>query len=309
MIKLNTVLVVVDPTVERDFVIERAISIAKTTNAQITLFINQALLIAPQSYAYEGIDGKFFEAQQKLLEQHYHETLRTVQQEMASAGILSSIEFGNKHNLADAISDKAKSADYDLVIKSTHHYGIIDRYLLTNTDWRLIRTCPIPLLLVKPYPWKPNGSIVVAVDPMHPKAEQSALDQRLLETAEALALQFKQTPHVFHSYFPFDRAYFPLSGRSAETIASLKRQHSEQLTKLLSGYKIQEENIHLSSGELVPALLQTIKLADANLLIIGALSRTILERALIGSTAEKILEQCPCDVLIEKPINQKLGEE
>ncbi len=305
---LNSILVIVDPTIEEDFVIERAIAIAKISNARITLFINQAITTTMHSYAYEGLDGRFFEAQQKLFEQHYHKTLQTVQTEVTNAGIQSSTVFRNKRDLAEAIIEQAKSADYDLVIKSTHHHGFIDRYLLTNTDWSIIRTCPAPLLLVKPYHWRNNGSIVTAVDPMHPKADQTDLNQRLLSTAEAFSLQFHQALHVFHSYFPFTKSFFPLSGQSAEVIATIKDKHSEQLTKLLSGFKIKKENVHLRSGELVPAVIDTLKQTNANLLIIGALSRTILELAIIGSTAEKILEHCPCDILIEKPINQKLGE-
>lgn len=300
MTKLASILVVVDPTVERDYVIERALAIAKLTNVRVTLFINHANSLTDHSYAYEGIDGKFFETQQKLFEQHYHDSLRSISAEMTDAGIETTTEFSGSHNLAEAIINKVKSSDYDLVIKSTHHHGIIGRILVTNTDWRLIRKCPAPLLLVKPYSWKKNGAIVTAVDPMHVKAEQSALDKRLLATTEALAHQLQQTAHVFHSYFPFESALFPLSGESAEHIARIKKQHWEKLNELLSGYGINKENVHMSKGELVPALIQMLKQTEANLLVIGALSRNAIERAIVGNTAEKILENCPCDVLVTK---------
>lgn len=300
MIKLQSILVVVDPTAERDFVIERAKSIAKQTNARVTLFINQVNSFAEYAYAYEGIDGQFFAAQQQLLEDHYNETLHRVSAELTDAGIETSTEFNIAPNLAEAIVSKAKSADYDLVIKSTHHHGVIDRFIVTNTDWRVIRKCPVPLLLVKPYPWRANGAIVTAVDPMHVKAEQSNLDKRLLEATVALAHQFQQTPHVFHSYFPFDSALFPLSGNSAERIARIRTHHSEKLNELLSAYPFAQENVHLSKGELIPALTAVLKQIEANLLVIGALSRNAIERAIVGNTAEKILENSPCDVLVIK---------
>ena len=69
----------------------------------------------------------------------------------------------------------------------------------------------------------------------------------------------------------------------------------------LSGYDIAEDNVELSEGELVPELIKYLKLVDANALVIGALSRNVLERAIVGNTAEKILEDCPCDVLVLKP--------
>ncbi len=300
MINLNSILVVVDPTVERDFVIERAISLAKLTNAKVTLFINHANSLIEKSYVYEGIDKKFFETQQRLFQEHNQETLNSISSQMSDTGIDTTTEFTSGHNLAEAIIKKADCGKFDLVMKSTHHHGVIDRVFVTNTDWRLIRKCPAPLLLVKPLKWKDHGAIVTAVDPMHVKAEQTQLDQQLLSTTQALAEKWQQTAHVFHSYFPFESALFPLSGESAEHIARIKQQHAERLNTLLTDFNFDQENIHLSRGELIPALTQYLKQSEANLLVIGALSRNALERAIVGNTAEKILESCPCDILVTK---------
>lgn len=40
---------------------------------------------------------------------------------------------------------------------------------------------------------------------------------------------------------------------------------------------------------------------NINLLVMGAISRSRLDRALIGHTAERLLDECPCDILVIKP--------
>ena len=37
------------------------------------------------------------------------------------------------------------------------------------------------------------------------------------------------------------------------------------------------------------------------MVVIGAISRTALDRLLLGSTAEQVLDALPCDVLLVKP--------
>ena len=38
----------------------------------------------------------------------------------------------------------------------------------------------------------------------------------------------------------------------------------------------------------------------ADILVMGSIARSSLKRALIGSTAERVLETLPCDVLVVK---------
>jgi universal stress protein E len=296
---IKSLLVVIDPTVERDFVVDRARLIAKATNARVRIFINNSNSLSQHSYIYEGIDGAFFETQSKLFEDHYQHMLADLADEFRADKIEISTAFTEEHHLA-AIIKQTNEFNPDLVLKSTHHHSAIERSLITNTDWRLIRKCPTPLLLVKPGSWSEAGSVVTAVDPLHAKAAQSKLDKVLLSTTELLAGKLKQTPCVFHSYYPFVSTIFPMGGETKEHLDRIRNQHSDKLTELLTGYDIAEENIKLSEGEIMPMLVKYLDSVNANVLVIGALSRNVLERAIVGNTAEKILEDCPCDVLVIK---------
>jgi universal stress protein E len=94
---------------------------------------------------------------------------------------------------------------------------------------------------------------------------------------------------------------FPLGSESAEHLITVRDKHQIKLNELLANYNIDQDNIHLTHGELISTLITYLKSTKANILVIGALSRNFLERAIVGNTAEKILDDCPCDVLVVKP--------
>lgn len=300
MQSIRKLLVVVDPTVERDFVVQRAMMLAKTTNAKVNFFINNNNTLSQHNFNYEGISAEFFEIQGKLFEEQYEKLLTELVAQFTDAGIEASADMASGHNLAEAVIKRVNESKPDLVLKSTHHHGLIERSLITNTDWRLIRKCPVPLMLVKPNQWTEFGGVVTAVDPMHAKSEQSKLDELLLSLTEQVGHMLNLKAHVFHSYFPFVSSLFPMGGESEEYISRIRSLHAEKLKQVTSKHAFEEESIHLSQGELVPALIEYLDESQANLLVIGSLSRNAIERAIIGNTAEKILESCPCDILVVK---------
>lgn len=300
MLPIKSILLVIDPTVDYDPACDRALFIAQTTGASVRLFINNENTLTSHSYVYEGVDGAFFENQRRFFEEHYRKILTENEQRFSSKGVEVSCHFAEQHHLAEAIIAETEKCQPDVVIKSTHHHKAIERSLITNTDWRLIRKCPAPLLLVKPGDWQTAGVAVTAVDPLHSKAEQAKLDRVLLDATSQIASQLKLKPCVFHSYFPFVSSLFPLESENSEHLERIKQHHKEALDELLTGYEVDEANIELSAGDLAPSLVQFLEDRNANLLIIGALSRNVIERAIVGNTAERILEGSPCDVLILK---------
>lgn len=297
---LKNLFVIVDPTVERDFVVERAKHVARLSNAAVKFYVNNSNSLTDRSYTYEGIGKEFFATQKKLFQEHFQRLLNDLVAEFMDEGIEASANFGESHNLAESIIARVQAEKPDLVLKSTHHHGALERALVTNTDWRLIRKCPAPLLLAKPDQWSSEGCIVTAVDPLHVKAEQARLDALLLRVSHELAHELDSPLRVFHSYFPFSSSLFPLGGESAEHLSRIRHQHEEKVFELVKKFGISTDSVHLSQGELAPALTGYLEESNANMLVIGALSRNAVERAIVGNTAEKILENCPCDVLVLK---------
>ena len=55
-------------------------------------------------------------------------------------------EVGRVDPLHEALVDRVKRTSAELVINDTHRHTLAQRTLLTNTDWEVIRGCPVPLL-------------------------------------------------------------------------------------------------------------------------------------------------------------------
>jgi universal stress protein E len=298
---IKSLFLVIDPTVENDPAVDRALDIAEATKASVLLFVNNENTLTEGSYVYEGVDGDFFENQRRLFKEHYTKILTRAEDKFRDKGIDVSSRFKEQHHLAEAIIAEVATLKPDLVIKSTHHHNVLERSLISNTDWRLIRKCPAPLMLIKPRVWTDDGVVVTAVDPLHSKAAQSQLDHVLLAATMQMSKTMGMKPCVFHSYYPFVSTLFPMGGSSREHLDRIREHHESKLMELLKDYNVDPGNIKLSEGDLAPSLINHLKKVNANLLVIGALSRNVLERAIVGNTAERILEDSPCDVLVLKP--------
>ena len=59
--------------------------------------------------------------------------------------------------------------------------------------------------------------------------------------------------------------------------------------------------VHVVEGETREVLVSFVEEAELDLVVIGAVSRGALQRLALGSTAERVLDRLPCDLLIIKP--------
>ena len=300
MITIESITVVLDPTVLRDPVLDRAKTLARSTGAKIQFLINCHSILDEKSYF--SIDHA---ASGKNANSVFQDViLQSLKNEFLLLDVPITIELFDSADVVAEIVERAGLTGADLVLKSTHHHSNLRKGILTNTDWKLIRQCPIPIWFSKPGAWPARGDIVAAVDPLHNLAEQTRLDSLLIDYAEYYARKSQQTACVYHAFFGSSE---PSSAALASNTASveLKRQHNQAVYRLLAYHNIDPANVRIDIGDLGDKLLNYLGNVRSNLLVIGALSRNKLERAIVGSTAEKILDECPCDVLVVKPESGK----
>ena len=94
----------------------------------------------------------------------------------------------------------------------------------------------------------------------------------------------------------------PYFSADADAIPKLVKQaHEEKLATLLADYDVTPEQVYLQAGENDKVLTELVSTVHASMVIMGALSHDFLERVIIGSTAERILDRLPCDILVIKP--------
>lgn len=302
---ISVILCVIDPTSRSQPALQRATWLALRTGATLELAI---------CYYNEYLSGdRFFDsrslqqARQQVLD-GYRERLETMAQPLQADGLQVRTSAVWDHPLYEAIVRHAMSVDADIVFKDTHHHSAPSRTFFTHTDWSLIRSCPMPLWLVKPMEIADKPILIAAIDPLHQHDKPAALDDAILTISRAVAESTGAEIHAFHSYDPrvalataSSNAYIPVSLPFDQIEKEMRERHEERFIEVTQFHEVDADKSHLISGrahEELPALAREL---DAAVVVMGAVARSRFRRLFIGSTAERTLEELPCDLLIIKP--------
>ncbi len=299
---VGNILVIVDPTAKKHPAVTKGAVLAEKFAARLELFIcdTKASRNAREAqHARTEGDRPFVS--------HLKPMLESLAKPLRQRGLDVTTEVVRADPLHEALVDRVKRTSAELVIKDTHHHTFAQRTFLTNTDWELLRGCPVPLLLTKPKPWGAAAKICAAVDPGHKDDRPLLLDHSVLDNASAFAQRLQGELHVLHAYLPLS-VVAAVTARpapiavdlSAETLASERQIASKQLQPLLSGYEVPAENVHLELGGSADVICRLADQLGADIVVMGAVSRSGVKRVFIGSTAEDVLERLPCDALICK---------
>lgn len=305
MNRIQHILVILDPTAESHSSLEKAQRLAARFGARVELYIcdtkaaRETRLLAQRASDPSQLMGVDLKSMLEALAQPMREK---------GIDVCTDVEYADR--LADGLLDRATRTCADLMIKDTHHHSLLKRTLLTNTDWQLIRGCPIPLLLTKATPWGEAPNIVAAVDPGHLNDKPADLDHQILQYAKGFAERMEGTLHAVHAYIPLSIAATAanVAGQMASTLSPEviqyeDREKRKELRALTDQYDIPESHLHLELGVATDVLAEQAEALNASLVVMGAIARSGLQRIFIGSTAERVLEKLPCDVLVLKPVD------
>ncbi len=305
MQSISRVLAVIDPTVAEQPALARAGWLAKHAGAELELLVcyyneylsGDRLFDSP---SLEKARAELMDGQSKYLEE-LAEPYREDDVVVRTSAIWD-------HPLHEGIVRHAVAVDADIVFKDTHHHSSVSRALLTNTDWNLIRTCPMALWLVKPREVKAQPTFVAAIDPMNEHDKPAALDDEILQLSKALADCVDGTVHAFHSYDPriavataTANAYIPVSLPFDEIEQQMHEEHEKRFKEIVSFHGIADGCAHLVAGLAHEELPEVAGQLGADVVTMGAVARNRWKRLFIGATAERTLEHLPCDLLIVKP--------
>jgi len=185
-----------------------------------------------------------------------------------------------------------------LVIKQHVPDNPLKKAILTPDDWKLLRYCPAPVLMVKTEsPWT-GGNILAAVDVGNADGEHRTLHAGIVSNGYDIAGLAKGTLHVVTAHpTPMLSAADP-TFQLKETIEA---RYREQCRSFQAEYDISDERLHVVEGPadvMIPHIAQQL---NAAVTVIGTVARTGISGALIGNTAEVVLDSLESDVLVLKP--------
>lgn len=300
---IRNILAIVDPTAQQQPAVEKAALLAQKLDARLELYVCDTKASREVRIAAHARS----QAQEPLVID-----LKSMLEELAIPLRKQGLDVTTEVDCADplhvALIDRARRTTADLIVKDTHHHSLAKRTFITNTDWQLIRACPVSLLLTKPNRWASVPRIFAAVDPGHVNDKPAVLDDRIMDCAALLAKRLGGELHLLHVYLPASIVAAAASGGpptpipvSVRELAREEEQQRELLRAVVAEYRIADENVHLKVGGPAQVLPHMAGALRADIMAMGAISRSGLQRVFIGSTAEDVLEHLPCDALIVKP--------
>jgi universal stress protein E len=309
MKEIKRILVAADPTkgsdVHSQHALLRGIALARQTNAELRVVVvcdyNEYL------QASRSLDVGALESAWRDHSACKRAWLEGIVKSAGASPLSVSVDVAWDRPLHEGITRQVLRYEPDLVLKDTHHHPAIARALFTNTDWHLIRECPAPLMLVRTDAWAGASKILAAVDPVHEKDKPAALDRKILDTASFMAQALGRELHVIHVVEPIEalvsleEGYVPIALPVEEINRKLRLQHEQALHSVLAERHLPAGRMHLRRGSVRGELIATAHELPAALVVMGAIARTGLKRVFLGSSAERVLESIPCDVLIVKP--------
>ena len=317
MKRFNNILCIVDPDQNSDTAIVKAINIADSQQADLTVL---SVLDIPRFWMGVIQDE---EDSQRVIREAIEDQRKKIKEKLTNQNceidvkidVLVGIKF-------ITIIQSVIKNNYDLLIKCCDSADWINR-LFGSDDVHLLRKCPCPVLMMKPDSDISFQNILATVDvnddfPLHDEdREQSELNKKVLDYTVTFALSDLAEMHigsVWEAYAEDFLRHSAFSNMPDEDINHYSRQARQAcVAKLDSLVREMNKNIaqgmveflgpkvHLVKG--IPSKEIPVLAAKQNidLIVMGTVARTGIPGFIIGNTAESILEQVQCSVLAIKP--------
>ncbi len=293
----NAIVVAVrDPGARKQTAIRKAARIAAQTGARLTLLhAFSAPFPLPQPMPSDPT------AILRMVAKSRRQQLLKLARPLRARGLQVQCEVVWDFPPAHAVVRHVLTSKPDLVVAESHRHTRLARWFLANSDWELIRECPCPVWFVKHDRLAKKSLVLTAIDPTHARAKPSGLDDRLLQAAASVTRQLGGRIALIHvedqsQLLPRRRFTRPAGelgppgAVTVETMGRLARRNGVGTAKCV-----------LKIGMPAYALVESAAEMKADLLVMGAVSRSGLGHSHIGNTAEAVIDGVTCDVLVVKP--------
>jgi universal stress protein E len=235
----------------------------------------------------------------------YRRKLESLAARDASLQVPTTVSVDWDYPTHEAIVRRAHLIRADLIVAECHRGRRMLPWLIHVTDSELLRTSPVPVLLVRtPQPYD-HPLVLAAIDPTHAHGKPEKLDREILSAAGRIARALSGSVHAMHACLPVPLDVPSSAIRTDASAAQLYRAVRARARTLFERVarhaRIPRARRHLIDTNSVLAIPETAHNLGADLVVMGAVARSGLKRVFIGNTAERALGALHCDVLVVKP--------
>ena len=295
---IKRIIAVIDPTKDDQNALARSIDLAKKSGASITAFMTV------YDFSYEMttmLSGDEREAMRQAVLKDRELWLKDLVSPYQNINIDTQVIWHNRPY--GAIINTVINDKYDLVIKGTHQHGALKAVIFTPTDWHLVRKCPTPVLFVKDMQWPAQGNILAAVNAVSENEQHLSLNKRIIKDAQFLCELANAKLNLVNAFpaTPVNIAIEIPEFNPGLYNESVKKHHIESTNELANEFNLTSEQCFIEEGLPEDVIPDVAKRLNSELVVIGTVGRTGLSAALVGNTAEHVIDSLDCDVLALKP--------
>ena len=216
-------------------------------------------------------------------------------------------------DVAEMVVQRVYRDGHDLLIKSAEQPRTLAQKVFGTVGMRLMRKCPCPVWIIKTAGHHGSSRMLVAVDPMPVGEDRSPLNIKIMEISTSLARLRQCELHVAYVWPRWTmmpnapKANDASDNQTSTELEIVNREmlsvQSRMLELLVGRFRDEGNSIttHFPKGDPASEVIRLASELDAELLVLGTVSRKKLSFFQMGGTAEKIIDGANSSVLAVKP--------
>lgn len=293
---LKTILAALDLAEESDAVLAKAAQLAGEHGAWLVLLHVMEKEALSHAAAASG------QSESDLRDQLGRQAAGRIDKSVAQLGRTRRtdvrVEVGSPHEVISRVADE-RSADLVVLGPGNSPGRSLREKVLGSTADRVIRTSPVPVLVVKTQAAEPYARVVVAVD-FSPQSVSAAKEARDLAPNARL-----QLIHVVGVPLTFEQALLRAGTPQAEMdqyrLTRVAKARDELSIFARDQVGINDAALKILEGDPGPVLVRLARSKRMDLLALGPHGRGAVLQTLLGSVTQRVLREASCDVLVARP--------
>lgn len=300
MLVFKNILVATDTRLDTDPTIDEAEVLAQRSTASLKL-----VDVVPEFPWILRLSLNEHESIREAVIKEKRERLLALAEPLRQRGIRVETEVLSGKTSVEIIR-LATRGHHDLVMRSIKGKNSRRKGLFGTTAIQLLRECHCPTWLVTPARSPVRKHVMACVDTSSDAAIDAELNDRIFNTATQISQCYQSKLSIVHAWSIYGEEF--LFGRTKQEdfehlVTNVHERSSTLFDTFLRthGRSGDDRNVYLLKGNpsnVIPAIASE-KLVD--LIVMGSVARSWLSGILIGSTAERVLNEINCSVLAVKP--------
>lgn len=204
--------------------------------------------------------------------------------------------------VVQGIQDEVARMNADLVVMASHGRGAVSRFWLGNVADRFVRQADRPVLVVKPDDEESPADGTPSFDNLLVPLDGSELSESALAHATAFGELFGSSYHLTRVVASPQLSY------TGQMNPSLLEEFRQQAADYLEAHaeRLRDRGLRVTTSVTISpqsgwAILRESDAVDCDGIVMATHGRTGLKRALLGSTADKVLRGTRLPLLLYRP--------